>query len=143
MMIIDCNILITNVLIYSSDCSYIYFYEKESESIVQFLRGDENGIVNVLEAHPIYPILATSGLDKDVKIWVPSNENFELNRESLKKCVAENMRNQFETQNSGAAFSVDPSVLELARRFFQRHREEVSPNPLAVYHNSSTESDSD
>jgi DDB1- and CUL4-associated factor 8 len=43
-----------------SDCSNIFFWDKENESIVQWMRGDENGIVNVLEPHPIYPILATS-----------------------------------------------------------------------------------
>lgn len=30
--------------------------------------------VNCLESHPSAPILATSGLDDDVKIWIPSNE---------------------------------------------------------------------
>lgn len=126
---------------FSSDCSHIFFYEKESESIVQYMQGDENGIVNVLEPHPIYAVLATSGLDKDIKIWMPSNENFELNRDNLKKIVAENMRNQFESVQSGASFSVDPAVLELARRFFQRHRE-TSPNPLAFYGDDSSD-DSD
>jgi hypothetical protein len=30
--------------------------------------------VNCLEPHPQIPVLATSGLDDDVKIWVPSCE---------------------------------------------------------------------
>lgn len=105
---------------------------------MQFMPADENGIVNVLEPHPIYPILATSGLDKDVKIWMPSNDSFELNRESLKKCVGENMRNQLESAQSNSTFSVDPAILELARRFFQRHRE---TSPLPVYDDSSDDSD--
>lgn len=106
------------------------------------MQGDENGIVNVLEPHPIYPILATSGLDKDIKIWMPSNESFELKKEDLKKCVGENMRNLYESSNN-ATFSVDPAILELARRFFQRQRE-ASPNPLAIFNaNSSSSDDSD
>ena len=28
--------------------------------------------VNVLEPHPFAPVLATSGLDHDVKIWAPT-----------------------------------------------------------------------
>lgn len=39
---------------------------------------DTNAIfskVNCLEPHPHVPILATSGLDDDVKIWIPSNED--------------------------------------------------------------------
>jgi WD repeat-containing protein 42A len=127
-----------------SDCSHIFFYDKEKESIVQFMRGDENGIVNVLEPHPIYPVLATSGLDKDVKIWVSSNCEFELNKENLKKCVNENMKSIYES-NQTATFSLNPAIIELARRFFQRHRDpSVSPNPLPfVYRSSESSNDSD
>ena len=35
--------------------------------------------VNVLEPHPSLPVLATSGLDDDVKIWMPTS-----NKETLK-----------------------------------------------------------
>lgn len=31
--------------------------------------------MNCIEPHPNMPILATSGLDDDIKIWVPSCEN--------------------------------------------------------------------
>lgn len=41
---------------------------------MQALKGDESGVVNVLEPHPNFPILATSGLDSDIKIWSPTNE---------------------------------------------------------------------
>lgn len=47
-------------IVSGSDCSNIYFWHKETEAIVQWMAGDENGIVNVLEPHPIYPVLATS-----------------------------------------------------------------------------------
>ena len=30
---------------------------------------------NVLEPHPSLPVLATSGLDDQVKIWLPSNNS--------------------------------------------------------------------
>ncbi|KAL7050663.1 hypothetical protein ACKWTF_004169 [Chironomus riparius] len=131
-------------IVTGSDCSHIFFYEKHSESIVQFMEGDENGIVNVLEPHPIYPVLATSGLDKDIKIWMPSNDSFILDKENLKKRVNENVKNIYES-NQHATFSLDPTIIELARRFFQRHRDpSVSPNPLAfAYPNSDTSDDSD
>lgn len=110
------------------------------------MRGDENGIVNVLETHPIYPVLATSGLDKDIKIWMPSNEEFVMNKENLKKYVNENMRTIYESSQS-STFSLDPAIIELARRFFQRHRHReasVSPNPLPfVYRSSDSSNDSD
>lgn len=47
-------------IISGSDCSNIFFWDKESEAIVQWMRGDEAGIVNVLEPHPNLPVLATS-----------------------------------------------------------------------------------
>lgn len=31
--------------------------------------------VNCIEAHPRCPVLATSGLDKDVKIWIPKSQS--------------------------------------------------------------------
>lgn len=41
---------------------------------MQALKGDESGVVNVIEPHPNFPILATSGLDSDIKIWSPTSE---------------------------------------------------------------------
>lgn len=32
-----------------SDCSNIFIWDKETEAIVQWLRGDDNGAVNCLE----------------------------------------------------------------------------------------------
>lgn len=54
-----------------SDCGNIFIWDKETESIVQWLPGDEGGVVNCLEGHPRFPIIATSGLDHDIKIWHP------------------------------------------------------------------------
>lgn len=54
-----------------SDCGNIFFWDAKSEAVVQLVNGDENGVVNCLEPHPTVPVLATSGLDDDVKIWMP------------------------------------------------------------------------
>lgn len=56
-----------------SDCGNFFIWDKNSEAIVQWLPGDENGVVNCLEGHPHFPIIATSGLDHDIKIWGPLN----------------------------------------------------------------------
>ncbi|XP_076438642.1 DDB1- and CUL4-associated factor 8-like isoform X2 [Babylonia areolata] len=55
-----------------SDCGHVFLWEKETEEVVQFMKADECGVVNVLEPHPFAPVLATSGLDHDVKIWAPT-----------------------------------------------------------------------
>lgn len=57
-----------------SDCGHIFLWEKLSCRIVQFMEGDKGGVVNCLEPHPHLPVLATSGLDHDVKIWAPTSE---------------------------------------------------------------------
>ena len=40
--------------------------------------------VNVLEPHPSLPVLATSGLDDDVKIWMPTS-NKETSKDEIEK----------------------------------------------------------
>lgn len=58
-----------------SDCGNFFIWDKNSEAIVQWLPADRNGVVNCLENHPNFPIIATSGLDHDIKIWLPLNEH--------------------------------------------------------------------
>ncbi|KAG8449967.1 hypothetical protein GDO86_016594 [Hymenochirus boettgeri] len=55
-----------------SDCGHIFLWEKSSCQVIKFMVGDKGGVVNCLEPHPHLPVLATSGLDYDVKIWLPT-----------------------------------------------------------------------
>ncbi|XP_023338808.1 DDB1- and CUL4-associated factor 8 [Eurytemora carolleeae] len=59
-------------VISGSDCGNVFFWDKETEGIVNIFHGDDNGVVNVLESHPTLPVLATSGLDEEVKVWLPT-----------------------------------------------------------------------
>jgi WD repeat-containing protein 42A len=68
----------SDFVISGSDCGQVFFWEKTTQQIVQVLKGNEHGIVNVLETNPYFPILATSGLDYNIKIWAPLNEPSEL-----------------------------------------------------------------
>ncbi|XP_028161274.1 DDB1- and CUL4-associated factor 8-like, partial [Ostrinia furnacalis] len=76
-----------------SDCSYIYIWERESEAIVQWMQGDIHGVVNCIEAHPRFPVLATSGLDKDVKIWIPKSDS-DPTYSGIERVVRENSASQ-------------------------------------------------
>ncbi|XP_005080123.1 DDB1- and CUL4-associated factor 8 [Mesocricetus auratus] len=58
-----------------SDCGHIFFWEKSSCQIVQFLEADEGGTINCIDPHPYLPVLASSGLDHEVKIWAPTAES--------------------------------------------------------------------
>uniref|UniRef100_A0A1B0AID8 Uncharacterized protein n=1 Tax=Glossina pallidipes TaxID=7398 RepID=A0A1B0AID8_GLOPL len=53
--------------------------------------GDISGVVNCLEPHPSVPILSTSGLDDNIKIWTPSAETYPPDLADLEHCVSRNM----------------------------------------------------
>ena len=55
-----------------SDCGNVFLWDKHTEKVVQYMEGDFEGVVNCLEPHPHIPVLATSGLDHDVKIFSPT-----------------------------------------------------------------------
>ncbi|KAM5129447.1 DDB1- and CUL4-associated factor 8 [Mantella aurantiaca] len=78
-----------------SDCGHIFLWEKSSCQIVQFMDGDKGGVVNCLEPHPHLPVLATSGLDYDVKIWLPTAKEPAELRE-LKEVIKKNKRERDE-----------------------------------------------
>ncbi|XP_059468707.1 DDB1- and CUL4-associated factor 8 isoform X2 [Neocloeon triangulifer] len=92
-----------------SDCGNLFFWDKETEAILQFMHGDENGVVNCLEPHPHVPILATSGLDDDVKIWIPSYEDAPA-MANLKQTVISNSKGRVD-ERSGNAESFDGQML--------------------------------
>ena len=78
-------------VISGSDCGNVFIWDKATEALVRLMHGDEGGVVNVLEPHPSLPFLATSGLDDDVKIWMPGPELEEketkLRREYMVKTI--------------------------------------------------------
>ncbi|XP_017768701.1 PREDICTED: DDB1- and CUL4-associated factor 8 isoform X2 [Nicrophorus vespilloides] len=78
-------------IISGSDCGNIFFWERDTEAIVQWLFADDSGVVNCLEPHPQLPFLCTSGLDWDVKVWVPSFEQ-EPALVGLSKAVKNNIK---------------------------------------------------
>ncbi|XP_026465744.1 DDB1- and CUL4-associated factor 8-like isoform X2 [Ctenocephalides felis] len=97
-------------IVSGSDCSYCYIWEKKTESIVQWFRADESGVVNCMEPHPHIPILATSGLDNDVKIWVPSKE--EPNpMEEMKTVVRQNKDRRYSYDHTVGRDTIDGQML--------------------------------
>ncbi|KAG5328834.1 DCAF8 factor, partial [Acromyrmex heyeri] len=83
-----------------SDCGNIFIWDKNTEAVVQWMAGDKQGVVNCLEGHPHIPILATSGLDYDIKIWVPSRGEPPIMK-SFANCVKSNARNRKEDSLDG------------------------------------------
>ena len=102
----------------------------------QFGDGDEYspGILNVLEPHPTLPILATSGLDSTVKLWLPEGKPFADCPEDVARArnVVSRNRNA-RIVSSNATYSVHP-IRQLLRIFASSRRDQVD---------SSDESDDD
>ncbi|RYH25831.1 hypothetical protein EON65_15165 [archaeon] len=57
-----------------SDCGHIFIWDTVTSRLVKVLKGDDVGAVNCLNSHPSLPILATSGLESEAKLWAPIGE---------------------------------------------------------------------
>lgn len=86
-----------NFVLSGSDDGHIYGWDVESAHIVCFLYGDSKGIVNSLCVHPSLPILASSGLDSNVKVWEPTSHVWPQTLKGIKPRICRNIwsRNNF------------------------------------------------
>ncbi|XP_053511799.1 DDB1- and CUL4-associated factor 8-like [Artibeus jamaicensis] len=95
-----------------SDGGHIFLWEKSSCQVIQLLEeGDRAGTVNCLEPHPYLPVMATSGLDHDVKIWAPTAED-PTQLLGLKDVIKKNKQER-DRDRLGHAGVFDPSLLSL------------------------------
>ncbi|KAF4523573.1 hypothetical protein B566_EDAN014884 [Ephemera danica] len=53
-----------------SDCGHVFVWERETGELAMLLEADKH-VVNCLQPHPYLPLLATSGIDYDIKLWSP------------------------------------------------------------------------
>lgn len=53
-----------------SDCGRIFIWKKQGGELIRVMEADED-VVNCVEPHPHEVVLASSGLEDDVKIWTP------------------------------------------------------------------------
>lgn len=128
-------------IVSGSDCGHIFLWDKESEQIVQFMEGDEGGVINVLEPHPLAPILATSGLDHDVKIWAPTSEE-PTKLEQLKKTMKKNRKERKEEMD------VEPDMIDSQMLWYIMHhirhaQRRADPDGTGQGSSSSDDSDSE
>lgn len=70
-MIKEANFWGDEYVLSGSDCGRIFIWEKYSAELVMILQGDKH-VVNCVQPHPFDPILASSGIDYDIKLWTPS-----------------------------------------------------------------------
>ncbi|KAG2614293.1 hypothetical protein PVAP13_4KG380103 [Panicum virgatum] len=53
-----------------SDCGRIFIWRKKDGELIRVMTGDKH-IVNCVEQHPSGIVVASSGIDNDIKIWEP------------------------------------------------------------------------
>ncbi|KAH9495220.1 DDB1- and CUL4-associated factor 8 [Bulinus truncatus] len=135
-------------IVSGSDCGYIYFWDKETEAIINFQEGDDAGVVNVLEPHPTLPFLATSGLDHDVKLWMPYEPDPEICLDELRKTVKKNFSDRCQERKYSEPEMIGGQMLWFIMHHFRnsarrRMREEGQVLSSSDDDNSSRSDDSD
>ncbi|XP_067008493.1 DDB1- and CUL4-associated factor 6 isoform X2 [Anabrus simplex] len=63
-----------------SDCGHVFIWDRYTGTLVMLLEADRH-VVNCLQPHPVLPLLATSGIDYDVKLWAPLHEEPNFDRD--------------------------------------------------------------
>lgn len=59
---------------FSSDDGNFFIWERKTNVITNIFKGDES-IVNCVQPHPSVCLLATSGIDKVIRLWSPQREH--------------------------------------------------------------------
>lgn len=72
-MIKEANFWGDNFVMSGSDCGHVFVWERDTARLCMLLEADQH-VVNCLQPHPYLPMLATSGIDYDVKLWAPIND---------------------------------------------------------------------
>ncbi|GKV23960.1 hypothetical protein SLEP1_g33630 [Rubroshorea leprosula] len=56
-----------------SDCGRIFIWRKKGGELIRVIEADKH-VVNCIESHPHTTVLASSGIETDIKIWTPKAE---------------------------------------------------------------------
>ncbi len=105
-----------------SDCGHVFIWSRASGQLVKLLKADSRGAVNCLTPHPTLPMLATSGLSHDAKLWAPVGEYVPYKRDGIE-------------ENEEVRVHVSPSPREDSRQWAvtDDSEGEVSENEVEAY----------
>ncbi|XP_051939134.1 DDB1- and CUL4-associated factor 6 isoform X2 [Hippocampus zosterae] len=82
-----------------SDCGHIFIWDRHTAEHLMLLEAD-NHVVNCLQPHPYDPILASSGIDYNIKIWSPLEQSPSFNRVLADEVITRNELMLEETRNT-------------------------------------------
>ncbi|KAJ8256190.1 hypothetical protein COCON_G00200540 [Conger conger] len=89
----------SNFVMSGSDCGHIFIWDRHTAEHLMLLEAD-NHVVNCLQPHPYDPILASSGIDYDIKIWSPLEESPSFNTVLADEVITRNELMLEETRNT-------------------------------------------
>ncbi|PKU39064.1 hypothetical protein llap_10631 [Limosa lapponica baueri] len=95
----EANFWGSNFVMSGSDCGHIFIWDRHTAEHLMLLEAD-NHVVNCLQPHPFDPILASSGIDYDIKIWSPLEESKIFNRKLADEVITRNELMLEETRNT-------------------------------------------
>ncbi|XP_067849016.1 DDB1- and CUL4-associated factor 6 isoform X3 [Heptranchias perlo] len=98
-MIKEANFWGSYYVISGSDCGHIFIWDRQTAELLMLLEAD-NHVVNCLQPHPFDPILASSGIDYDVKIWTPLEGIPAFDRKLAEEVISRNELMLEETRNT-------------------------------------------
>ncbi|XP_071562962.1 DDB1- and CUL4-associated factor 6 isoform X1 [Temnothorax nylanderi] len=107
-MIKEANFWGNDFVMSGSDCGHVFVWERDSARLCMLLEADQH-VVNCLQPHPYLPMLATSGIDYDVKLWAPINDEPSFDEkfaEDLKKRNAVMLEETKDTITVPAVFMI-------------------------------------
>ncbi|CAI9533081.1 unnamed protein product [Staurois parvus] len=88
-----------NFVISGSDCGHIFIWDRHTTEHLMLLEAD-NHVVNCVQPHPYDPILASSGIDYNIKIWSPLEEDKSFNWALAEEIMSRNELMLEETRNT-------------------------------------------
>ncbi|KAK3782716.1 hypothetical protein RRG08_037716 [Elysia crispata] len=87
----EANFYGDNYVMSGSDCGRIMFWERETGQLVMYLNADKH-VVNCVQPNPYAPVLASSGIDYDVKIWCPLEQDSQFDEVKSAEIINRNER---------------------------------------------------
>ena len=103
------------------------------------MEGDKGGTINCLEPHPYLPVMATSGLDHDAKIWVPTAEVITC-LAGLKNVVKKNKQERDKDRQYHTNLLATQMLWFLTRQLTQRgHRPQPGATGIEVVETSTSD----
>lgn len=69
-----------------SDCGHVFIWNRKTGELVMLLEADSH-VVNCLQPHPTLPYLITSGIDHDIKLFAPLEDDKEQCRFDKEKAT--------------------------------------------------------